>query len=164
MLGIHRDASSFLFELKDSHPEILDSTVVVDFNVALHEKIRAFGAHVEYGDISNEETLIHAGVNRAKIIVCTISDDLLRGVTNLDLVRMLRRMNPGAIIIANAIELDAVASVKAAGADVVYMSRLEVAHTLVNVLEHAIQENIGELNDALRSRSGDPASRIEIMK
>jgi Kef-type K+ transport system membrane component KefB len=164
LLGIHRDASSFLYELRNKHPEVIAKTVVVDYNVALHDKVRSFGAHAEYGDVSNEETLIHAGIDRAKIILCTISDDLLRGITNRDLVRTLRRLNPGATIIANAIEIDAVDKIKEAGADVVYMTRIEVAHSLVNVIEHVLEENVDALNQAHQARSGPMDTREEIMR
>ena len=37
---------------------------------------------VKYGDLSNPETLLHAGVDRASVVVSTVPDDLMRGVDN----------------------------------------------------------------------------------
>jgi len=118
---------------------------------------------VKYGDISNEESLIHAGVNRAKIIVCTISDDLLRGINNRDLVRVLRHMNPEATIISNAIQMQGWRDLKAAGADIVYMSRLEVAKSLVRAVVLADQDRAEEFVDEQYATVSDARLRREIM-
>ena len=163
VLGLHRDASSFLHDLAKTRPELLDQTTVVDFNVALHPKVREKGIHVEYGDLANEETLCHAGVDRAKVILCTIPDDLLHGLTNSDLVRCLRRLNPGATIIANAIDTESYGDVRAAGADIVYMARLEVAETLLSALTHALEGNAADFTKSQEKRTGSPSDRREIM-
>lgn len=164
LLGIHRDASSFLSELAKAHPEILRKTVAVDFNVALHARVRSFGMEVMYGDIANEETLLHAGANRARVIICTIPDDLLHGITNVELVKMLRRLSPNAVIIANAIEMRAWNSLKQAGADIVYMPRLEVAERLVEALEHAFDGRSSAFMDSQNGRFGQPHARDEILE
>lgn len=164
ILGVHRDASSFLHELSTSRPELLSKTTVVDFNVSLHPKIREMGVHVEYGDIANEETLIHAGIDKSKIILCTISDDLLRGLTNESLVKTLRRMNPDAIIISNAIDLKSSDEVKKAGADFVYMSRIEVASALMETVSHALGGTLADHCDIQDQRLGDILMRNEVIK
>ncbi|MGR3291664.1 MAG: cation:proton antiporter domain-containing protein [Paracoccaceae bacterium] len=163
ILGIHRDASSFLHELSVERPEMLAKTTVVDFNVSLHPKVRELGIHIEYGDISNEETLIHAGVDHAKVILCTISDDLLRGITNRDLVKTLRRLNPDALIISNAIDMQASEDVREAGADFVYMARLEVASALMRAIGHALDGSLAVHRDDIENRVGSLSSRREVM-
>ena len=163
LLGLHRDASSFLHELSVRLPEILPKTLVVDFNVALHGKLRGIGVNVQYGDISNEETLLHAGVDRAKIIICSISDDLLRGISTRDLVASVRRMCPEAVIIANAVQMVAVAPLYEAGADYVYMPRLEVAHALHDVLSYALDGRIEDCREALKERFGTLTERQEVL-
>lgn len=164
ILGVHREASSFLHELSIERPELLSKTTVVDFNVSLHPKIRELGVHVEYGDISNEETLIHAGVDRSKIVICTISDDLLRGMTNQNLVRTLRRMNPEAIIISNAIDMKSSEEVKEAGADYVYMSRIEVASALMETVTHALGGTLADHCNIQDQRLGDLLTRNEVIQ
>ncbi|HSF91099.1 MAG TPA: cation:proton antiporter [Paracoccaceae bacterium] len=164
VLGIHRDASSFLAELAKTNPEIMPKTTVVDFNVALHPRIRELGVNVKYGDIANEESLIHAGVDRAKVILCTISDDLLRGINNCDLVKILRRLNPKAIIISNAIEMRAIAEIEAAGADLVYMTRLEVAQSLIDIFTKAQEGRVSEIVESQKARFGELETRNEVLR
>ncbi len=163
ILGVHRDASSFLAELHRVKPELLQHTAIVDFNVALHPAIRKLGVHIVYGDISNEEALLHAGIDRAKVVLCSISDDLLRGIDTTALVRLVRHINPEAKIIANAINFSAAREIRKAGADIVYMPRLEVAETLIDAFEHAYEQNI-DLYDAQHvERFGELDGRKEVM-
>lgn len=163
VLGIHRDASSFMNELANAYPKVIPNTVVVDFNIAIHPRIRELGIKVKYGDIANEESLIHAGADRAKIILCTIPDDLLRGINNQELVRMLRRINPGATIISNAIEMKRSEAVKQAGADVVYMPRLEVARGVLDAFAHVYEGRVDAYVDKQHETFGHYGSREEIM-
>jgi voltage-gated potassium channel Kch len=151
LLGFHRHASSLLADLVDLQPEIARNTLVVDFNVAIHPKIAASGATVKYGDLSNSETLHHLGLGSARVIVCTIPDDLLRGISNRELVGMVREMNSEAVIIANAINFDEVDKVYLAGADYVYMARLESALALGDAIREALENRI----DAFREQNID---------
>ena len=112
-----------------------------DFNPFVHATLRRRGIKVVYGDISHPETLLHAGVSSAEILISTVPDALLKGTTNAKLVRHLREINPEAKIIAVADVLDQVASLYAAGADYVSVARLEEAAALCEVLE-AIESNL----------------------
>lgn len=142
LLGFHRHASSLLADLAAKDEALLHETLVVDFNVAIHPKIAALGATVKYGDLSNSETLHHIGLSHAEVIICTIPDDLLRGIDNRGLVRMVREMNPDAIIIANGISFDEIQKVYDAGADYVYMARLECAEVLGEAVHEALADRI----------------------
>lgn len=163
LLGLHRDGSSFLHELLINRPELIKKTLVIDYNVRLHEKIRALGAHVEYGDISNPETLLHAGVDKARIVFCTISDDLLRGITNRELVRTVRKLSPGAVIIANSVDTKAVKGIYEAGANYVYSPRVEVARALSEVLGHALAGSLEEFKALEIAEEGELADRREVI-
>lgn len=163
LLGLHRDGSSFLHELLANRPELIDKTLVIDYNVRLHEKIRALGAHVEYGDISNSDTLLHAGIDKAKVVFCTISDDLLRGTTTAKLVREVRKLSPNAIIIANAVDTKAARSVYEAGADFVYSPRVEVAKALSEVLGEALSGTIEEYRVRQIEEMGELGERREVI-
>lgn len=138
MLGYHRDAAALLSTLAAEQPELARKVLVIDFNTAVHARIRQMGAHVVYGDISNEETLLKAGVDRARVILCTVHDDILRGTSNRELTMTLRRLNPTAKIIANALDEPARGRVEAAGADLVYVPSMEVATTLVDAIGAAL--------------------------
>ena len=60
------------------------------------------GMHVVYGDISNVDTLVHAGVGKSELIILSIPDSLLKGANNEKLVRHVRSLNPTAKIVATA--------------------------------------------------------------
>ncbi|MCK5480905.1 MAG: cation:proton antiporter, partial [Gammaproteobacteria bacterium] len=130
LLGFHRITSSLLHELKIHRPDLLSETLVVDFNVNIHARIASFGPTVRYGDLCNPETLLHAGVDKAKVIACTIPDDVLKGTTNLRIVKAARRINPDAVIIANAIKLEDSRKLYEAGADYVFLQRVETARAV----------------------------------
>jgi len=164
ILGFHRVASSLLYTLARDDPELVKQTLVIDFNISLHGKIRATGAHVEYGDLSNPDTLHHAGVDRTDVVVSTVSDDLLRGTSNERIVDAVRRLNPTAIIIANAVNLADVDAIQAAGADYVFMSRLDSAAALGEAIKFALN---GEIADFRASRDRDhglAAARREVLE
>ena len=163
LLGFFRDASSLLYNLQRDKPELLKQTLVVDFNVALHEKIAATGATVKYGDLSNADTLHHLGLAQSQVIVCTIPDDVLRGIDNRTLVETVREMAPSAVIIANSVSLAELGNIYKAGADYVYMSRLEAADTLATAIDQAFHDRIDVHREQHKDRHGDPLSRTEVM-
>lgn len=55
----------------------------------LERKVR-----VIYGDISQRDTLLHANIEKAEVLICTLPDSILKGTTNERLVRMLHGLNP----------------------------------------------------------------------
>lgn len=163
ILGFHRDASSLLYNLSKTDPELTAKTLVVDFNVALHEGIRAAGATVRYGDLANPETLHHLGLNSTEVIICTIPDDLLRGIDNKGLVHVVREMAPQATIIANAISINEIPKVYAAGADFVYLNRFEAAWTLQRAIYAGLQNHIEAFRVERQSKSQYKPERKEVL-
>jgi Kef-type K+ transport system membrane component KefB len=163
LLGFHRDASSLLYNLTQTDPDLVKETLIVDFNVALHPAIAATGATVKYGDLANPETLHHLGLNRCQVIVCTIPDDLLRGIDNRSLVHVVREMAPQAAIIANAIAIDEIQNVYGAGADYVYLNRFEVAWTLQRAVQAGIEQTLDVFRTERQSRNHYKPERKEIL-
>ncbi|MBT8057504.1 MAG: cation:proton antiporter [Gammaproteobacteria bacterium] len=163
LLGFHRDASSLLYNLSENDPDLAKHTLVVDFNVALHAEIAATGAHVHYGDLANPETLHHLGLNNARVIVCTIPDDLLRGIDNKSLVHVVREMAPNAVIIANAIAIEEIHKVYEAGADYVYLNRFEAAWTLQRAINAGLEQRIVDFRRDRQSRNHYKPDRKEIL-
>ena len=163
LLGFHRDASSLLYNLTRSDPDLVNSTLVVYFNVALHDKIEATGATVKYGDLANPETLHHLGLNECGVIVCTIPDDLLRGIDNAGLVHVVRHMAPHAVIIANAIATHEIKKVYEAGADYVYLNRFEASWTLQRAISAGLEEKIDVFRNKRQSRNHYKPDRNEIL-
>jgi Kef-type K+ transport system membrane component KefB len=163
LLGFHRVASSLLHDIARDDPTLVKETLVIDFNVALHDRIRAVGAHVEYGDLSNADTLHHAGIDRARVVVSTVPDDLIRGTDNRRIVATVRRLNPHAIIIANAVNLADCESIYAAGADYVFLSRIDTAHALAEAIGMALNGSLAEFRKAREAIIGKPSTRPEVL-
>jgi len=163
ILGFHRIASSLLHNIARDNAELVKRTLVVDFNVALHDRIRDVGAHVEYGDLSNPDMLHHAGVDQARIVVSTIPDDLIRGTTNAKLVAAVRKINPTALIIANAVNLADTSDIYAAGADYVFLSRLDSAVALGEAISHGFRGSLAEFRVARAQHYGNPPERAEVL-
>ncbi len=163
ILGFHRVASSLLYQLAKSQPELLPETLVVDFNVRIHPSIAALGATAKYGDLQNTSTLHHAGIDKARVVVCTIPDDVLKGTTNRKLVAAVRHMNPEAIIIANAIEWPEVEKLYTAGADYVFLQRVESARAVEVAIEKALNGDIAAFRESLEAAEGKWSERREVL-
>lgn len=140
LLGFFRTASSLLTELERHAPDLLPHVGVVDFNPEVHAELRRRGVRVIYGDISQRDTLVHAGLEAAEVLVCTIPDSLLKGITNAKLVRQLRELNPSARIIAPAETLPGVPVLYAAGADYVTVARIAEAADLCDAVRAAEED------------------------
>ena len=152
ILGFFRTASSLLEELTRHAPDLLPAVTVVDFNPQVHEALRQRGVRAIYGDISQRDTLAHAGIGLAQLVVCTLPDSLLKGTTNEKLVRQLRDLNPKAAIIAPAELLGDVAILRAAGADYVSLPRLGQAADLFEAVRAAEGGRLGVKQEMLEAR------------
>ena len=91
ILGFFRAASALLSEIERQDKSLLDHITVVDFNPNVFRNLADRGVHVIYGDISNVDTLVHAGIGGAEIIILSVPDALLKGADNEKLVRMKPR-------------------------------------------------------------------------
>ena len=106
-------------------------------NPLVHAELKRRDVKVVYGDISQRDTLVHIGVAAAEVLICTVPDALLKGITNEKLVRQLRELNPKARIIAPADILADVPRLRAAGADYVSVARLGEAIDLCEAVRAA---------------------------
>jgi len=150
ILGFHRIAAALLHDLQRHHPEILPAVQVVDFNVAIHDQIRRTGAHVVYGDISNVDTLMHTGVADADLVISTVPDELLKKVTNEQVARMVRGMNPKAIILTHATRVADIDAQLKAGADDVVVASIETATAVLPAVRAVVE---GALTDYVHART-----------
>jgi voltage-gated potassium channel Kch len=142
VLGFHRIAAALLHDLAEDYPAILPRVLVIDFNVALHDQIRAVGAQVIYGDISNPETLKHARVGDAELVLSTVPDELLKKTSNATITRAVRAISPHAVIIAHATRVRDVPALHEAGATDVFMAPVEAATALLPAVRAALNGNI----------------------
>jgi Kef-type K+ transport system membrane component KefB len=163
LLGFHRVGSALLADIGRLHPDLLPRTLVVDTNQAIHGEIVKRGAEVLYGDVASMEVLRHAGVDAAEVIVSTVPDELLKGTSNEQLVRQLRRLAPKAAIIANCTKVSGVAALRAAGADHVFRAPTEVALGILPAVYAALNANLPSYLEALTEEHGALETRAEVI-
>ena len=158
LLGFHRAASSLVHATQQGSNG--RSLLIVDFSPEVYRKLRAQAVPVVYGDISYLGTLEEVGVEHARIVVSTVSDDFLRGTDNMTLLRTVRLLNPAARVIVCAETLEQARRMYAEGAAYVVLPRVESARAFLDVVE-AIEN--GAI-DALRARAiAELAAREEVM-
>jgi Kef-type K+ transport system membrane component KefB len=149
-VGFFRAASSLLEELQRHAPELIADIAVVDFSPVARDGLLERHVRVIYGDISHRETLVHAGVDKAEVLISSVPDSLLKGTTNERLVRLLRQLNPTAKIIATADVLAGADQLLDAGADYVTVPRLHQAGDLFEAVRAAREGLLDEKRAALR--------------
>jgi Kef-type K+ transport system membrane component KefB len=155
LLGFYRTASSFISELEQRHAGLLEHIGVIDFNPQVFHSLKTHKVKVFYGDIAHTDTLAHAGIEKADIVISTIPDALLKGTSNERLVRYVRSVNPTAQIIATAEVLKQADELYAAGADYVLMARLVEANELIEAVTAAHEGLLAEMRANLEPRLRD---------
>ena len=149
LLGMHRTGSALLAELQASEPDLLGNTVVLDFNMENRSVVSASGAKFHYCDLANPEALQHAHVDTARVVLCTIPDDVLVGTTNAELLHHVQSMNPTAVIIMTAVSQQQAAELRSLGADAVLMPPKDAAHSAAVALIAGLngdREALAEIN------------------
>jgi voltage-gated potassium channel Kch len=146
-LGFARQASSLLEALIKEDPSVVDRITVVDFNPEVRQGLEARRVHVIYGDISHADTLHHAKVPEAKVILSTIPDSVLKGTSNVRILRQLRAMAPQARVIVNSDVLEHAREMYTEGAAYVLIPRFVGAAHLVPVVMATAQGRGAELAD-----------------
>jgi len=137
LLGFFREASSLLNELSQRHQaDVMKKVLVVDFNPEAHQKLTTAGFRCMYGDLSHPDTLKHLELEHAKVLVCTIPDHILKGVTNLTLLKALKKLAPNSQVIVTAETLSSAREMYENGADYVFLPRMLSAEYLADLLDH----------------------------
>ncbi len=160
ILGFFRAASALLSQIERQNESLLEQVTVIDFNPNVFRILNERGVHVIYGDISNVDTLVHAGIGKAELIILSVPDSLLVGANNEKLVRHVRALNPTAKIVATADLLSNVPDLYAAGADYVTVTRLTDAGELYAVIEAV---DAGLLEDKRAEMDARLADRKEVL-
>jgi Kef-type K+ transport system membrane component KefB len=145
--GFFRDASSILhqFEMESTGTSphlILKEILVIDFNPAVLTELKKRRIACLYGDIASMETLHHASIHAARVLVCTITDDVLKGTTNERLLQQGRRLSPGARVIVAANTIRGALELYDRGADFVFVPRIHSDHFMAEVIESAFEDDL----------------------
>ena len=144
-LGFFRDASSILYELENAGSAVdgqvlLDKVLVIDFNPKVMAELRRRGISSVYGDIAHADTLRHAGIEGAELVLCSITDDVLRGTSNLRMLRNARATCPTAKVMLTTEHIPHALELYQAGADFVYIPRLHSASEIARILTRGLAE------------------------
>jgi Kef-type K+ transport system membrane component KefB len=152
-LGFFRDASSILHEFeRDGDPaeakDFLHKILVIDFNPTVMRELRHRSISCIYGDIAHADTLRHAGIENAELVVSSITDEVLRGTNNLRLLRNIRADCPKAKVMLSTEHIAQALFFYEAGADFVYIPRLHSAMQIAEILKKGLVEGFEGAREA----------------
>lgn len=146
VLGAYRIAQGFLDRIEREAPALIPRILVVDYNPALREGLEARGFHWVYGDLAHPESLQHSGVEDAELVICTISDVFLKGVTNERLLAQLKQLAPTARFVMTADDPVEAEALKQAGAVHVVVPGKIAGHSLFDQLRWDLAGSPREAN------------------
>lgn len=149
-LGFYRDASSILHEFemeerKGKQDAILHELQVIDFNPEVLDELKRRDIACLYGDVASQETLHHAAIHDAEVVVCTLPDSILKGTSNLRLLKQLQRTCPHAKLIVASETISGARALYDAGAHFVFVPRLHPAHRMAEVIRTAREEGLDQI-------------------
>jgi len=90
LLGFFTEASALVHEYEMAKHPLLNHLLVIDFNPDVHAELQRRGISCKYGDVASMQTLHHAEVHAARLVVSTIPDTILKGTSNLRLLQQAR--------------------------------------------------------------------------
>jgi voltage-gated potassium channel Kch len=122
---------------------LLGQILVIDFNPVVLQELKRRDIKCLYGDIAHMDTLHHAQIHLARIVACTISDNILRGTTNLRLLQQAQRLCPRAAVIVATDHIPSAIELYERGADFVYIARLHSASYMAELIAHVVHDNDG---------------------
>jgi Kef-type K+ transport system membrane component KefB len=117
LLGNYRIAQSVLDLVEQRAPQLKSRIMVIDYHAVRGRVVLSRGFHWAYGDLAHPEALEHLGLEHASVIVTTISDTFLKGITTRRLVANLRRLAPKAVIVMTGEERTDADELMRGGAD-----------------------------------------------
>ncbi|HEV2413614.1 MAG TPA: cation:proton antiporter [Candidatus Dormibacteraeota bacterium] len=149
-LGFFRDTSSILYEFEHEGTvgesrEFVQKILVIDYNPHVMHELRKKGIKVVYGDIAHSDTLRHAGVEHAELVVSSITDDVLRGTSNLRLMKNVHNNAPNAKVVLTTEHIPQALHFYEEGADFVFVPRLYSAAACARILRKGLAGGFAEI-------------------
>lgn len=117
LLGHFRIAQAVLDLVEQRAPHLKERITLVDYDLNRGRGVVRRGFRWEYGDLANPDALQHLGLEQARIVVTTISDTFLKGISTRRLLINLRRLAPQAVIVMTGEEKTDMEDLRRAGAD-----------------------------------------------
>ena len=164
-LGFFRDTSSILYEFEHEGSasearQFIEKILVIDFNPTVLRELRRKEIKCVYGDIAHMDTLRHAGIEHAELVVSSITDDVLRGTNNIKLMRNVRSNAPNTRMVLTTDHIPQALEFYAAGADFVFIPRLYSAAACARILRKGLAEGFDEFR---KQAIGHLSQRQEVL-
>lgn len=149
-LGFFRDTSSILYEFEhegsaEESRQFIEKILVIDFNPTVLRELRRKSIKCVYGDIAHADTLRHAGVEHAELVVSSITDDILRGTSNLRLMKSVQTTAPNARVVLTTEHIPQALNFYEEGADFVFIPRLYSAAACARILRKGLNGGFEEI-------------------
>jgi voltage-gated potassium channel Kch len=120
---------------------------VIDLNPVVLKELKKRNVRCIYGDISSMDTLHHAAVHHARVLVSTITDGVLKGTTNLRLLKQVRKVCPKAEVVVASDTIEGALALYEQGADFVFVPRIHSAQYMAEVLSTAFEDGLRVLRE-----------------
>ena len=167
ILGFHHYSSSLLNEFleveDDADLSIKERLLVVDFNPVVLQKLKDQGITAIYGDISHLDTLHHAGISQAKVVISSIPDSILVGTTNFKILQHLNHLCKNAQKVVHAENLEEAKKLYDEGADFVFLPRFNSSRKLKKFSKIILEDNDKEYLDFTLKEKERLFGRTEIL-
>jgi Kef-type K+ transport system membrane component KefB len=138
LLGHFRIAQAMLDRVERDAPELKARITLVDYDANRARRVMERGFRWVYGDLANPDGLAHLGIDQARIVVTTISDTFLKGISTRHLTASLRRLAPQAIIVMTGEEKSDSEALLEAGADHVLIPGEITGERILDLLRAAL--------------------------
>lgn len=147
ILGFFRIASAFLDDVTRTRPDLLPQIKVIDFNPMVKQCLDERGVTCIYGDISHLDTLHHAGIHDAEIVLSTIPDPMLKGTSNKRIIAGIRDICPRAKIFLTSEMPSQTLALYEAGADYVIQPSKCAGTAVYYAVEATLRGDLDALKD-----------------
>ena len=147
----------------EADASIKERLLVVDFNPVVLQKLKDQGIAATYGDISHLDTLHHAGISKAKVVISSIPDSILVGTSNRKILQHLKHLCKDAHVVVHAENLDEAKKLYNEGADYVFVSRFYASEKLKRFSKIILEDNEKEYLDFTLKEKERLFGRMEIL-
>jgi Kef-type K+ transport system membrane component KefB len=159
-LGFARVASSVLHEILELASTHAERITVVDFNPHVRDELIHRRVHAIYGDVSHADTLQHANIHEARVVISSVPDSILKGTSNERLLRQVLALAPHAQVIVTSDVLDDARHLYQEGAAFVFVPRYMSARQLADAIVAAAAGHIEQHREAALE---ELAGRVEVL-
>jgi Kef-type K+ transport system membrane component KefB len=102
VLGYHHCGRALVKSIQENNPQLLNRMKVIDFNLEALRELESLPVKAVFADLSSLDTLEHLHLERARVILLTLPDLLLKGTSNQRVAGLCRAIAPHAVIIGMA--------------------------------------------------------------